>query len=250
MKIILKLIILQSILITATYAHICENKSIVQTVVKQAKINASERDLVDCKADPENPSEIIMAYAIWNPDDEDSQVGSYRLKILKFMHNNSKVKYIFDDQYELNSDAVALQSIHLDTANYRISQTNRALGIRFKYAVQSRVNPSIFSLFSLYDLKKQKKILDRFMISESKVEMDAECNANVKDRKSTLAMQKKKSNQVFDILVNSKIKHYQTYGNIEDCVDSKPRLSEQGFILKFDGSQYQIPKAYRSEYLY
>lgn len=114
---------------------------------------------MDCKADPENPSEMIMAYAAWKADHEDAGIGSYQLKILKFTQNGSKVKYMFDDQDELNSDAVALEAIHLDTANYRMTKENRALGVRFKYAVQSRANPSTFSLFSLYNLKNKQKIL-------------------------------------------------------------------------------------------
>lgn len=87
-------------------------------------------------------------------------------------------------------------------------------------------------------------------MSQSLVEMGTSCNAEVKDRKSTLAMRDTQSNQVFDIFVKSKIENYKSYRAIEDCVDSKHRFSEQRFMLKFDGSQYQIPKAYRSEYLY
>lgn len=250
MKITLKLILLQTTLITGAYAQICENKPLVQMVLKQANIKASESDLIDCKPDPENPSEMIMAYAVWRADYEDAGIGSFRLKILKFTQNGSVVKFIFDDEDELNSDAVALKSIHLDTANYRINKENRVLGVRFRYAVQSSVNPSTFSLLNLYDLKNKQKFLDRFIVSQSQVEMGTGCNAEVKDRKSTLTMKSTQSNQRFDIFVKSEIESYQSYGMIENCVDSKHQISEQRFNLKFDGSQYQIPKAYRSEYLY
>lgn len=44
MKIILKLIVLQALLIKVAHVHICENESFVQTVVKKAKIKASNGD--------------------------------------------------------------------------------------------------------------------------------------------------------------------------------------------------------------
>ena len=84
MKIILKLIVLQALLIKVAHVHICENESFVQTVVKKAKIKASNGDWMDCKADPVNPSAMIMAYAICKPDEEDAGTGCYQLHIVKF----------------------------------------------------------------------------------------------------------------------------------------------------------------------
>ena len=39
---------------------------------------------MDCKADPENSSDMIMAYVIWKSDGEDEGTGRYQLNIVKF----------------------------------------------------------------------------------------------------------------------------------------------------------------------
>ena len=62
------------------------------------------------------------------------------------------------------------------------------------------------------------------------MEMGRGCKANVKDRKSTLAMQNIRSKQAFDIFVKSKIERYQSNDTIEDCIDSQQQFSEQKFV--------------------
>ena len=250
MKILLRFTLCQLLFISAAYAHICENETLVETVLKQVQMKPAADALVDCKADPENASQMIMAYADWQPAHADEGIGRYQLKILKFAKDSLKVNFVFADQDRPYSDAVALASIQLDTANYKITPDTRALGVRLAYAGQSRANPWSFSVLNLYNLKNKRKVLDRLIVDQFQAETDTRCNAEAEARKSTLVMQRTQSNQAFNILVRSRIERYQSRGTIDHCVDSKRKFSEQSLILKFDGAQYQIPKAYRSEYQY
>ncbi|MEG0486801.1 MAG: hypothetical protein RR575_02580, partial [Acinetobacter sp.] len=63
-------------------------------------------------------------------------------------------------------------------------------------------------------------------------------------------MQNKQSKNYSDIQVNSKIKSYEMVGTREDCKEINQKLSQQSFVLKFDGQEYQLPKKYQDDYQY
>jgi uncharacterized protein YlbG (UPF0298 family) len=77
-----------------------------------------------------------------------------------------------------------------------------------------------------------------------------QCNADIEERASTLVMQSTQTKKYTDILVNSKIKRYQTQVINEDCQEVNHQLSQQRFVLKFDGKKYQFPKSFKDEYQY
>ena len=153
-------------------------------------------------------------------------------------------------QKELISDAISLNSIHIDTANYKIHEANRALGLRLDYSGHSQPNPYSMTILNLYDLQNKVQILDSLIVERYRAETDTRCNADVEKRNSTLIMKNTQSKQMFDILVRSRIERYQSHGTTENCIDSKHRFAHQNFLLKFDGKQYQIPKQFKDEYRY
>ena len=250
MKIILTTIILQGVAIGTVQAHMCDDRALVTSVLKHANIKPTEGALIDCKGDPSNNTAMIMAYANWISETTDDVAGHYDLNILKFDKVNDKVTYHYKVADELISDAVNLDSIQLDTANYKINDSNRALGLRLNYSGHSQPNPFSMTVFNLYDIENKKQILKSLIVDQYQAETDTRCNADIKERKSTLVMQNTKSYHYYDIQVNSKIDHYQMNGTSDKCLESKHKLSQHRFLLKFDGQQYQIPKIYRDDYLY
>jgi len=63
-------------------------------------------------------------------------------------------------------------------------------------------------------------------------------------------MQSTQTKKYTDILVNSKIKRYQMQVINEDCQEVNHQLSQQRFVLKFDGKKYQFAKSFKDEYQY
>lgn len=250
MKIILKFIFLQFILISAAYANICENDQVVAKILKQTQIVNFEQSFMDCKTDPLDDSNVIMAYAQWILVKDQPEQGSYYLNLLKFNQKKLNVFYNYVVVEEIVSDAIGLESIQLDTANYKVTGSNRALGVRLNYSSRSQPNPFSMQVLNLYDLKNRKKILDSFIVELYRAETDTRCNAAVEERSSTLVMQNKQSKNYSDIQVNSKIEHYEMLGTREDCKQINQMRSQQSFVLKFDGQQYQPPKKYKDDYQY
>lgn len=249
-KVILKIICLQFILIDTASANICDNEQVVAKILSQTQIANIEQSLMDCKTDPLDHSKVIMAYAQWIPVKDEPEQGSYYLNLLKFNQADLKVFYNYVVRGEIVSDAISLESIQLDTANYKVTHSNRALGVRLNYSGHSQPNPFSMQVLNLYDLKNKKKILDSLIIERYQAETDTRCNAAVEERSSTLVMQNKQSKNYSDIQVNSKIKSYEMFGTREDCKQINQRRSQQSFVLKFDGQQYQLPKKYKDDYQY
>ena len=232
------------------FEPVCESHTVVSDVLKQAKIKEDDRALIDCKIDPQNDMNVIMAYAPWFPENADEGAGDYRLYLLKFNKNNLKLTYQYQVAESLISDAISLDSIQLDTANYKINDSNRAFGLRLKYSGHSQPNPFSMTVLNLYDLKNKKTVLDSFIVTRYRAETDTRCNADIEERKSILMMQKNKSKEYYDIQVHSNIDQYNFSGTSENCRESKHKISQQKFMLKFDGKQYQIPAQFKDEYLY
>lgn len=250
MKIIFRIICLQFILIGVAYANICENDQVVAKILKQTQIVNLEQSVMDCKSDPLDDSNVIMAYAQWIPVKDEPEQGSYYLNLLKFNQSNLNVVYNYVVAEEIVSDAIGLESIQLDTANYKINSSNRALGVRLNYSGHSQPNPFSMQVLNLYDLKNKKKILDSLIVKRYRAETDTRCNAAVEERSSTLVVQANKTKNYSDIQVNSKIKSYEMEGTREDCKQINQRSSQQGFVLKFDGQRYQFPKKLKDDYQY
>lgn len=250
MNITLKLLILQVFFTPTAFAYICESESLVLDVLKQAKIQPKESALIDCKSDSMDESNVIMAYAQSQTDQGDGTSGHYLLNIIKYNRGNVRLNYHYKVAEELVSDAISLNSIQLDTANYKISNSNRALGIRLNYSGHSQPNPFSMTVLNLYDLKNKKTVLDSFIVTRYRAETDTRCNAEVEDRASTLSMQNIQSNQFFDILVKSRIDRSIFQGTRENCQEMTKPTTLEKFTLKFDGQQYQIPQAFKQEYRY
>lgn len=249
MKILIKILVLYVGLITFAYANICEDERMVNNILAQAKIKPSEGSMIDCKSDPMNEANVILAY-VRPINIQDSEPSNFRLSILKFDRENLRLNDSYHSKEEIVSDAVSLTSIQLDTANYKINKTNRVLGVRLHYSLNSSVNPFSMTLLNLYDFQNKKQVLDSLIVKQYRAETDTRCNADVEERTSTLSMQNTLSNQAFDILLKSRIDHSIFEGTRENCKESKKPTTLQKFTLKFDGQQYRIPKPFKDEYLY
>ncbi len=231
-------------------ADLCDDPILVEKVITQTAIVNREQARIACKIDPTNTSNVIMAHAQWIPVKDDPENGSYYLTLLKFNLKNLQVNYRYPVKGELVSDAISLDSIELDTANYKISNQQRALGLRLYYSGHSQPNPYSMTLLNLYDLQNKKQVLDSFIVDQYQVETDTRCNADIRVRKSILSMQNTQSKGYFDIQVQSKIDHYQMNGTPENCQESKHKRSLHHFLLKYDGHEYQMPKSFKNDYQY
>lgn len=231
-------------------ADLCDDPLLVEKVIAQTAIVNREQARIACKIDPTNASNVIMAYAQWIPVKDEPESGTYYLTLLKFNRNNLQVNYHYLVRNELVSDAISLDSIELDTANYKISNQQRALGLRLHYSGHSQPNPFSMQLLNLYDLQQKKQILDSMIVERYRAETDTRCAADVEERKSILRMLNSTSKNYYDIQVNSSVAKSKFHGTYDDCHETKQKPTGQVFTLKFDGKQYMIPTKFKDDYVY
>ena len=232
------------------FAIDCENESQLSAVLKQANVAYQSYHLVDCKLLPNTKNQQIIAYAQQNQQSTDSEDFDYTLSLITLDTKNDRILSYYPVKDKLVSDAISLERIQLDTAAYQLSPELRAIGVRLNYYGHSQPNPFSMQVLDLYDLKNKRKVLDSLIVDLYRAETDTRCNADIEERKSTLIMQKTKTQNFVDIQLSSKIEKYEMYGDVENCKEIKRKSSQQKFILKFDGQYYQVPKAFKDDYIY
>ena len=252
MKFFLKFIILFFLIASTVHANTCENEALLDSVLKQVNLKQTLGSLKDCTVDPINNEQIILAYAHWNAEenDESEDVGNYTLYFFKINRKDLKLVYRFNVENKLFSDALNLENISLDTTHYKISENNRAIGLRLQYRVYSSVNPASMVLLNLYDFQNKKQILENFIMISYHAETNGRCNASVEENNLNLIMQSSKTNMNYDIQAVNKNVLYEGFETEEGCSETDHQISLQKFLLKFDGTQYQLPHKYRKLFLY
>lgn len=232
------------------HADFCQNEHELAQVLKQVNLEFSTKDLLSCKINPDHPQQTIMAYAIQESIAENENIEDFQLYLMQVKHENKRVLSFYPVHEKLVSDAISLDSIQLDTAPYKINDSNRAVALRLHYSGHSQPNPFSMKVLNLYDLQNRKTVLEGLIVERYRAETDTHCNADVEERKSLLMMQKTQSKNYYDIQVRSQMDHYQYTGDRDNCKASKHTLSQQSFVLKFDGKHYLFPKQFKDEYQY
>ena len=230
---------------------ICPTESQIEQVLKQKHLSLHfDSNYLSCKVLPNNPNQVVIAYAEEIDTEQDQEPSDFQLTFLTLDATTLRVLDIYPVKNRLVSDAVELESIALDMANYAISENKNLVGIRANYMGRSQPNPYSTTSLNLYDLQNKKQLLDGLVVKQYTAETDTRCNANIEKRNSVLIMQKNKTNQYFDIKVQSKIDQYKMSGTSEDCKESKHHYSQQSFLLKYSDAHYQIPKNFKDKYQY
>ena len=230
---------------------VCKDDEQLERLLNQHKITANfNSDYISCKAMPDDSAQTLIAYADRVADISDEGIGEFNLSFLTVDSTTHKLIMLNRIKEPLFSDAISLNSIELDTAPFIAVPDIRLVGLRLNYSGHSQPNPFSMTVLNLYDLKNKKTVLDSFIVTRYRAETDTRCNADIEERKSILMMQKNKSKEYYDIQVHSNIDQYNFSGTSENCRESKHKISQQKFMLKFDGKQYQIPAQFKDEYLY
>ena len=230
---------------------VCKDDEQLERLLNQYKITANfNSDYISCKAMPDDSAQTLIAYADRVADISDEGIGEFNLSFLTVDSTTHKLIMLNRIKEPLFSDAISLNSIELDTAPFIAVPDIRLVGLRLNYSGHSQPNPFSMTVLNLYDLKNKKTVLDSFIVTRYRAETDTRCNADIEERKSILMMQKNKSKEYYDIQVHSNIDQYNFSGTSENCRESKHKISQQKFMLKFDGKQYQIPAQFKDEYLY
>jgi hypothetical protein len=170
-------------------------------------------------------------------NDEYLELDAY---IIVANNQTGKIVHKFIEPKSWTSDAVALSSIDIDTAPYYLTQNLRGFGIYVNYIGGSRPNPYNLTEFSLFVPKGGllNRILKNYPISEYHGEWDMECEGEFELSKSTIAIDKKQTNGLYNIKLNQTIIVTENIPKNDDCKEKKT-VKHKTIRLKYNGKEYK-----------
>lgn len=232
-----------------SYANICENKTLLDQSLKTTQYYAQD-NLYACKTLAHEKNVALLAVAQFVPHAEDEYEGDYELHLFKVDAQTGQLfkKYLKMDTYI--SDAIALRSIEIDSAPYRLTENIRAIGIRTHYEGGSRVFPYNNSSLHLYDLENKNKILSGLVVDLYRGENNGQCNSEWEEHRGVLHMLNSKTNGFADMRMTLNIKSEGMKQGQEDCIDLPIKYDKASFVMKYDGEHYQVPKPFKELYTY
>lgn len=222
-----------------------KNDLLLTKVLKQLNLKETDvrEDLCAVKAIPFDKSLSILAIPkITKQEIDASNNGYYEfdLYVLIVDSNSGQIKSKFFEENALTSDAIVLSSIEIDTGLYNLEKNVRAFGIRVFYNGSSQPNPYHQTDLSLFinDNKSLKRILVNYPISEFHGEWNTDCAGEFETIESTIDIDKAKSNNFYNLIVNQKTIN-QINRKVKDDCNEKKTYKKKILILKFDKNQYK-----------
>lgn len=214
--------------------------------------NREENVLTELKVKVENNDDILYSekkipnsenYILCLPiiNNQDNGLINYDLYII-ICNNQGEILKKYVELNSISSDAIALTSTEIDTANYLIKEDTRAFGIRLNYRNNSQPNPySNQTLLLFYEKGKTiKKVLD-YQIYEYHGEWDLNCNGEFEEKTGYISFEKSVINGFKNLKIRTKVeKRFLTGKNSKtgDC-NEKVIKTFKTKILKYKKGIYQ-----------
>lgn len=207
--------------------------------LKLDKTKIKEDLCIEKKMPNTEDSYIAVIPVIVEQDKDEDYVFTVRNYIV-ITDSKGTIKNQYFDPTELNSDAIMLRSMSIDTGLYNINNNIRAFGIKTDFVGSSRPNPYGSGTISLYypEGKTLKKVLDQFELDANHGEWDTRCNGEFQDDHSYIMMDGSKTNNFTDLKIKTisvKTLNKEVKG---DC-DSKETSKTTYKTLKFRNGKYQ-----------
>lgn len=200
----------------------------------------------DIRKLPNNPLLSVAVVTKYNGE-HNSDGFECDLILLLIDNQTKKIIYKLIDDTKFGSDAFMLTSVTLDVANYSVSDTFRAFGVRSNYEGSSRVNPASDENIMLFIIRNNKieKIMNNYEMKHFIGENDARCNYDNEESESIFIMQKEKTNGFFNILIKNKItktKSIASKNDEIDCIETIKKLKPTYKTLIYKNGKFSSKK--------
>jgi hypothetical protein len=189
---------------------------------------------------PGDPSRTIVALALpeesaGNADNEDAQ--SFALELLVMKTGSGEVIQRYHEDNAFASDAFEFDGIALDTADYAVKSSIRAIGVRASYdhSGASSADQTTLRLF-LPKGRSLKSLLAPLVVSSDSGEGQSDCSSDSSRSVSTVAIGKTFTHGYADLIVRENT----TSSKTENCKETHS-ASTKVWTLRFDGRQYPVP---------
>jgi hypothetical protein len=212
----------------------------------------SERyDASICKVWPAHPEFTIMVNG-WTDGGVDVEAGD--LEVLLFDSATGALKNRYVAQGALESDAVYVSGLQIDTALYALTPDKMAFGVRVSHRGSSRPNPFGETRLTLFVPQGSGlvPVAKDLQVEDDGGEWDTNCAGIFQDTKSIIKMQTSRSHGYYDFSLLSRNVITKNVVKNGECVRAKVQKRESATTqYRFDGKEYKAvrqPKAFTSWY--
>ena len=207
-----------------------------------------DADHAACKVWPENPAQTLAVLPLPQKGASEDQTV-YDVEVLVADSNTGAV---LAHQYQpsaITSDAMALESIELDTAAWRLTPQQLAFGVRQTFDGSSRVNPAEQTQLSLYVVEGRaiRRVLGNLTTRGSNGEWDGDCAGQFTDTSRVISMGPAGHGGYATLIVRENTVNTTKTGTGDQCKSRSKTTKRPPVTLQYDGSRYDVPAAFSGD---
>ncbi|MBT2747941.1 MULTISPECIES: hypothetical protein [unclassified Lysobacter] len=217
-----------------------DNGEFLRTAGKNARwIKADE---VACRVWPASPDKTLLAVRLRH-EAADNDTETADLEVLVADSKQPRILQRYREDEALQSDAIRISALTLDTARYRLNETTTAFGVRVEYSGSSRANPYGSTQLNLYvaDGDTLRPVLRKLEVALDRGEWDTNCAGEFETVKRTVAIDAKRDRGYAGLRVASVEEARRNVAKGEDCADLPVSKHQRVARLAFDGREYTVP---------
>lgn len=216
--------------------------NLIDTVIQQLNLDKSKvnQDFVSSMVQPDDDNETIVVIPEISEGDENDFILNSHIVLVN--NSTGEITHKYFEKNAWQSDAILLSEIAIDTTSYAISKNSKAFGIQVSYHSMSQPNPYSNRTLSLFEKSGDtlKKVLHHYDVMEYGGEVNVNaCDAYMRKVENRLSMSNLKTNDYFDIAINSKITKITGYEDENGECQSKETITNETSELKFNGKEYK-----------
>ena len=197
-------------------------------------------EMAACKVWPARPELTLIAYS--SPGDEPRLAD---LQLLVVTTNGSRLVARHLEPGALDSDAIYVAEIAIDTAPYKLRQDRLAFGVRVSRRNDSSMNPFTEQSLNLYVLESEvlRPVLGDLVVERSLGEWDGSCQGTWGGSSSTLAIAEQAGSAGYhDLLLHERSSQSRQEARGEQCATVEEQKDQQRHRLSYDGERYVVPQ--------
>ncbi|KQZ66540.1 MULTISPECIES: hypothetical protein [unclassified Lysobacter] len=197
---------------------------------------------VACKVWPASPDKTLIAVMLQHQNTFDDE-GSADLELLVADSMHERIAQRYRENDALQSDAIRITGLALDTARYRLNESTTAFGVRVNSANGSRANPYSSTRLSLYVLDGVtiRPVLRDIEMDADNGEWDTRCDGEFHSSRSTLAVDGKRDHGYAGLILRTVDKSTRQSLKGDECAESVAESETRSERLSYDGREYSKP---------
>lgn len=198
---------------------------------------------VACKVWPASPDKTLLAVRLRHDAATGMDSETADLEVLVADSARPRILQRYREDEALQSDAVRISSVTLDTARYRLNESTTAFGVRIGYTGSSRANPYGSTVLNLYvaDGAALRPVLSKLEVSKERGEWDTNCAGEFENVQRTVAIDAKRDHGYAGLRINSVEENTRNELDDKDCNELPGPTKKSSVRLAYDGREYAVP---------